>query len=53
MQDPRQVAEGITGTAFEKDGEALIIDCDPRLISDESVRKEAARFALKLGIGQA
>jgi Cd2+/Zn2+-exporting ATPase len=47
MQDPRPVAEGITGTALEKDGQALIIDYDPRLISDESVRREAARYALE------
>ena len=38
MQDPRPVAEGITGTALEKDEKALIIDYDPRLISEESVR---------------
>jgi Cd2+/Zn2+-exporting ATPase len=47
MQDPRPVAEGITGTALEKDGRALIIDYDPRVISEESVRQEAARFALE------
>jgi Cd2+/Zn2+-exporting ATPase len=47
MQDPRPVAEGITGTALEKDGKALVIDYDPRLISDESVRQEATRFALE------
>jgi Cd2+/Zn2+-exporting ATPase len=47
IEDPRRVAEGITGTALEKDGKALIIDYDPRVISEESVRQEAARFALE------
>jgi Zn2+/Cd2+-exporting ATPase len=47
IEDPTRVAQGIIGTALEKDGESLIIDYDPRLISEESVRKEATRIALE------
>jgi len=47
MQDPRPVTKGITRAALEKDGKALVIDYDPHLISDESVRREVTRIALE------
>src|SRR5271167_565165 len=36
---------GIVGTAIDADNHALTIDYDPRLISDESVRRVAERLA--------
>src|SRR6476659_7824780 len=40
-----KVPEGIVGTAIDADTRALTIDYDPRLISDESIRKLAERLA--------
>ena len=36
---------GIVGTTFERDQHSVLIDYDPKAISDESVRQVAARLA--------
>jgi Cd2+/Zn2+-exporting ATPase len=43
--DLLKVPEGIAGTAIDVDTRALTIDYDPRLISDQSIRKLAERLA--------
>jgi cation transport ATPase len=45
-QDSTPVAQGIVGAALEQEGKTLTIDYDPDVISDESVRREAAHIAL-------
>src|SRR6516225_6996457 len=43
--DPALVPPGIVGTTFEGDQHSVLIDYDPKAISDESVRQVAARLA--------
>ena len=42
------VPPGIVGTTIEEDGQSIVIDYDPRAISDESVSEAAARLAPEL-----
>src|SRR6516165_8926270 len=43
--DPPLAPRGIVGTTFEGDQHLVLIDYDPKAISDESVRQVAAQLA--------